>query len=217
MDRTEYEKRLEESRQVWNKAADTFDNEPDHGLGDGVVRTAWMALLRSHLPASPASILDIGCGTGSLSIVLAELGHHVMGIDLSPAMIARARQKAVSHGYAIQFQVMDAAFPKFEAQQFEVIVCRHLLWTLSDIGHVVQRWTDLLKPEGRFLLVEGFWNTGAGLHANEIVSALPAGMTQIAIHDLSAQVELWGGAVTDERCLIVAHKPSPYLSHNALG
>ncbi len=201
-----YEKQLEETRHVWDEAADSFDNEPDHGLRNEVVRTAWTALLHSHLPAPPASILDIGCGTGSLSVVLAELGHHVIGIDLSPAMITLARQKAASKGYAIQFQVMDAAFPQFEAQQFEVIVCRHLLWALPDKEQVLQRWADLLKPDGRFLLVEGFWHTGAGLHTDEIVSALPVGMTQIAIQDLAAQPDLWGSKVTDERYMIVAHK-----------
>ncbi len=203
---TAHENQLEETRRMWDEAADSFDNEPDHGLRDEVVRTAWTALLRSHLPAAPAVVLDIGCGTGSLSIVLAELGHHVIGIDLSPAMIDRAREKAASKGVAIQFQVMDAAFPQFEAQQFEVIVCRHLLWALLDTDQVLQRWANLLKPEGRFLLIEGFWHTGAGLHANEIVSALPAAMMQITIHDLAAQVELWGGKVTDERYAIVAHK-----------
>ncbi|MBE2268755.1 MAG: class I SAM-dependent methyltransferase, partial [Anaerolinea sp.] len=151
-DQTQYDKLLEESRQVWDAAADSFDDEPDHGLRDEVVRDAWTALLKSHLPSAPSRILDIGCGTGSLSIVFAELGHQVTGIDLSPAMIDRARQKATSRGFAIQFQVMDAAFPKFDSQQFEVIVCRHLLWALPDMDQVLQRWADLLKPEGRFLL-----------------------------------------------------------------
>ena len=201
-----YEQQLEKTRHVWDQAADSFDHEPDHGLHDEVVRTAWTALLQSHLPTSPASILDIGCGTGSLSVVLAELGHHVIGIDLSPAMITLARQKAASKGHTIQFQVMDAVFPQFKAQQFEVIVCRHLLWALPDREQVLQRWANLLKPDGLFLLIEGFWYTGAGLHAGEIVSALPVGMMLIAIQDLAAQPNLWGSNVTDERYAIIAHK-----------
>lgn len=205
-DQSEYQKQLEESRELWDKAAESFDDKPDHGLCDEVVRTAWKALLRSYLPPSRAHILDMGCGTGSLSIVLAELGHHVIGVDLSSAMIALARQKATSHGYAIQVQVMDAAFPQFQAQQFEAIVCRHLLWTLPSIDHVLQRWADLLKPEGQLILIEGFWNTGAGLHAEEIVSAFPVGMTRIAVQDLVSRAELWGDEVTDERYVIIAHK-----------
>lgn len=202
----EYEKRFDESRQLWDRAAGSFDDEPDHGLRDEGIRAAWMALLRSHLPSAPALILDIGCGTGSLSVVLAELGHQVSGIDFSPAMIALAADKATTNGYAIQFQVMDAAFPTFEARQFDAIVCRHLLWTLPDIDRVLQRWAVLLKPEGRLLLIEGFWNTGAGLHAQEILLALPACVTQIGIHDLTDQAELWGDQVTDERYAILARK-----------
>ena len=54
------------------------------------------------------------------------------------------------------------------------------------------------------ILIEGFWHTGSGLHAQQIVDALPASMTNIAVHDLSAQPELWGKAVTDERYAVLA-------------
>ncbi|MBI5959806.1 MAG: methyltransferase domain-containing protein, partial [Chloroflexi bacterium] len=89
----ENKKRLDETRQLWDEAAALFDNEPDHGLRDPVVRAGWTLLLRASLPPAPAVILDIGCGTGSLSLVLAELGYHVTGIDLSPAMITLAETK----------------------------------------------------------------------------------------------------------------------------
>ncbi|MGB4872206.1 MAG: class I SAM-dependent methyltransferase, partial [Candidatus Promineifilaceae bacterium] len=46
-----------------------------------------------------AAILDIGCGTGSLSAVLAGLGHQVTGIDLSPVMISIAQTKAAKQGW----------------------------------------------------------------------------------------------------------------------
>src|SRR5215208_3144651 len=103
------EKRLQESRQYWDDLASTFDNEPDHGLRDPVVRGTWIKLLETWLPQTSVTILDIGCGTGSLSIALAELGHKVTGIDLSPSMISLAQPKAASYGLPIEFHVMDAA------------------------------------------------------------------------------------------------------------
>jgi 2-polyprenyl-3-methyl-5-hydroxy-6-metoxy-1,4-benzoquinol methylase len=195
---------LNRSRQFWNNAAASFDDEPDHGLRDPKVLAAWTALFRAALPATQAALLDIGCGTGSLSLVLAGLGYDVTGIDLSPAMLARAESKAKLSGFTIHFQAMDAAFPQLPPQHFDVIVCRHLLWTLPEFPQVLRRWVGLLKPGGRLLLVEGYWKTGAGLHAEEIVSTLPASLTHIVVQNLSDQADLWGGQVTDERYVISA-------------
>src|SRR5215212_5515303 len=100
------EKRLQESQQYWDDLALTFDNEPDHGLRDSLIRETWTELLKTWLAQPSATVLDIGCGTGSLSIVLAELGHKVTGIDLSPSMISHAQAKA-AHGFQIEFHVMD--------------------------------------------------------------------------------------------------------------
>ena len=152
-------------------------------------------------------VLDIGCGTGSVSVVMAALGHEVTGIDLSPAMIAQAGAKAAEGGYQIPFEVMDASNPQIAPQHFDVIVCRHLLWTLPELAQVLRRWVDLLRPGGRLVLIEGYWHTGAGLHSNEILEALPASLVSVSVHDLSGQPELWGGAITDERYTVIADLP----------
>ncbi|MCA9907238.1 MAG: class I SAM-dependent methyltransferase, partial [Anaerolineae bacterium] len=148
---------------------------------------------------------DIGCGTGSLSLVLAGLGHAVVGIDLAPAMLALAQAKAEAAGHSITFHVMDAALPQLAPEQFDVIVCRHLLWALAEPDQVLERWLRLLKPGGRLLLIEGYWHTGAGLHARELLALLPAALTQATLQPLSDWAELWGGAVEDERYAILAH------------
>jgi 2-polyprenyl-3-methyl-5-hydroxy-6-metoxy-1,4-benzoquinol methylase len=197
------EQRLQQARRYWDAAAATFDDEPDHGLQDTGVRQAWVELLTSLLPTQRAAILDVGCGTGSLSLILAELGHQVVGIDLSAAMIALAQAKS-AEDQPIEFYVMNAAAPQFPSQSFDVIVCRHLLWTLPDLPQIVQRWSDLLKPAGRMILIEGFWHTGGGLHAPEVVAALPASLARVSVRDLSSADALWGKPVADERYAVVA-------------
>jgi 2-polyprenyl-3-methyl-5-hydroxy-6-metoxy-1,4-benzoquinol methylase len=165
----------EDSRRYWDDVAPSFDNEPDHGLRDPVVLEHWTRFLRESLPYPKATILDVGCGTGSLSVILARLGHRVTGIDLSPSMISLARSKAVTLGLEVEFHVMDAASSHLPGKQFDAIVCRHLLWTLPEPEQVLQRWSALLQEKGRLILIEGYWGTGAGLYAKEIIEILPAG------------------------------------------
>src|SRR6478609_5325654 len=58
--------------ELWDAQAARFDDEPDHGLHDPLVRDAWRSLLRSVLPPSPGRVADLGCGTGTLSLLLVE-------------------------------------------------------------------------------------------------------------------------------------------------
>jgi len=196
--------RLQNARQYWDDQAPLFDDEPDHGLCDSIVLESWTDCLKSWLPYTHATILDIGCGTGSLSVVLAGLGHKVTGIDLSPSMISIAQAKAAKQTYEITFHVMDAAFPQLPYKQFDVILCRHLLWALPEPQDVLQRWSELLKQEGRLVLIEGYWGTGAGLHAKDITAMLPPSFINVSIQDLGDHRNLWGKNVTDERYAIIA-------------
>ena len=200
------ENRLQSSRQYWDNLASSFDDEPDHGLRNPIVLENWTNFLSAALPNTRVAILDIGCGTGSLSVLLAGLGHTVTGIDLSPSMISLARRKAEALGYQIEFHVMDAASPRIPSEHFDAIVCRHLLWTLPEPKQVLQRWADLLKQKGRLILIEGYWGTGAGLHANQIIEILPSSFEDFSLQNLSANANFWGKEVSDERYAIIADK-----------
>lgn len=195
---------LHKAREYWDGMAHSFDDEPDHGLRDPGVLSSWTKLLSAWLPNPLARLLDIGCGTGSLSVVLAGLGYQVSGIDLSPNMIDLAREKAARLGHHIEFEVMDAAFPQLQPHQFDGIVCRHLLWALPDPAGVLGRWAELMRPGGRLLLIEGFWETGGGLHAKQIIEMLPPSFLLISHQDLSDHPALWGKPVSDERFAIIA-------------
>jgi 2-polyprenyl-3-methyl-5-hydroxy-6-metoxy-1,4-benzoquinol methylase len=196
--------RFQEARRYWDREAPNFDDEPDHGLRDSIVYEAWESRIKTWFPASPSRVLDIGCGTGSLSVMLIGLGYTVTGVDFSPAMIDIAKAKALTKGLDVEFAIMDAAFPGLAPRQFGAVICRHLLWALPEPGKVLQRWTRLLKQDGRLVLVEGYWEAGGGLHLDEVRKILPSSFTGVTIENLSDHPDLWGKHVTDERYVIIA-------------
>ena len=208
---TQDKNHLQKTQQYWDHAASNFDDEPDHGLQDPIVYEAWRSLLKTWLPSTPSTVLDIGCGTGSLSVLLANLGYKVTGTDLSSAMInaaaAKAKAKATPNGLGIEFHVMDAAFPSLAPRQFDAIICRHLLWSLPEPEKVLQRWTELLKQNGTLILVEGYWEAGGGLHLGDVLKMLPSSLTGVKSENLSDRSDLWGKNVADERYAIVARFP----------
>lgn len=191
-------------RTDWDAAAPSFDDEPDHGLRDPEVRRAWSLRLRDWLPGRPSDILDLGCGTGSLSLLAAEQGHRVTGVDSSPAMIGLARAKLAGRDAA--FLVGDAATPPVGEQRYDVLLVRHVLWTLPDPARVLRHWRGLLRPGGRLVLVEGVWGTVSpvGIPADRLVGLLTPLAVEVRLERLSDDPALWGHAVADERYAVVA-------------
>ena len=190
-------------RERWDEHAATFDDDADHGLRDPGVRSAWARLLRHALPSVPASVADLGCGTGSLSVLVASAGHRVWGLDVSPRMLEVAAGKAASHGVPVTFVRGDAAAPPLRAGSCDVVLARHVLWALPDPAAALARWVALLRPGGRIVLIEGRWATGAGLPAREC-AALVRRCGRTARVQVLDDPALWGRTITDERYLLLS-------------
>ncbi|GAA1942226.1 hypothetical protein GCM10009837_80420 [Streptomyces durmitorensis] len=193
----------------WDAEAATFDDEPDHGLRDAVVREAWAQRLGDWLPMAPGDVLDLGCGTGSLSLLAAERGHRVTAVDLSPNMVERAREKL--SGHEAEVLVGDAGEPPVEGRRFDVILVRHVLWMLPDPEATLRHWCGLLRRGGRLILIEGVWGTTnpSGIPASRLISALTPMTGRLHSERLSGDERLWGKRVEDERYAIVAHVAGP--------
>lgn len=189
---------------MWDAEAEAFDEEPDHGLRDPVVRDAWQSLLRSLVPPIPSRIADLGCGTGTLSLLLAEDAHQVDGVDFSPEMIRRAEAKAGTFP-GVTFRVGDAAEPDLPRAAYDVVLCRHVLWALPSPAEALARWVDLLLPDGRLVLVEGSWSTGAGLTGAETVRLVEGAGLAAELRPLPDEA-YWGGRIDDERYAVVGRR-----------
>lgn len=178
---------------LWDAEAGAFDEAADHGLRDPAVRAAWRALLLPLLPVPPSRVADLGCGTGSLSLLLAEQGHRVDAVDFSPRMVEQARAKTAGSA-GVRVLVGDAADLPLAEAAYDVVLCRHVLWALPDPAAALRRWVRLLAPAGRLLLVEGRWGTGAGLSTAETV-ALAEAAGRTAVVTPLPDPALWGGPV----------------------
>ncbi len=72
---------------------------------------------------SPRTVLDLACGTGTVSRLLAQDGYAVTGVDLSPGMLEVARQGTTEAGLPILFHQQDAADLDLGASQFDTVIC----------------------------------------------------------------------------------------------
>ncbi|MCS7475685.1 class I SAM-dependent methyltransferase [Umezawaea endophytica] len=187
-------------RKFWDAQAASFDEEPDHGLLDPDVRAAWEEVLLPEMPPVPARVADLGCGTGSVTALLAGAGYDVRGVDLSDAMVAAARAKV---GLSARVSQGDAADPPFDPASVDVVFARHVLWALPDPDAALARWLRLLRPGGRLVLVEGLWSTGSGISAARCRDLVGRHRTEVLVRALD-DPRLWGGPTSDERYLLTS-------------
>ena len=197
------ESMTEDMRALWNREAETFDQAADHGLLDPSVRRTWSDLLLSLIgPKRGQRVADLGCGTGTLSTLLASEGAHLVhGVDFSPEMIRRAREKAASLAPRPIFTEADAADPPLPKASFDVVLCRHVLWAMPDPSAALEKWIELLAPGGVLILIEGHWSNGAGLPASECVRLVEGLRTEVELQMLTDPA-YWGAPTVDERYLI---------------
>jgi len=138
-----------EIKDYWNKRSSTFDLSPGHIIANRKEENAWKSLLQDKVGGNNRKILDIGTGTGFLSLMLAEMGHEVVGLDISEEMIEKAKKKAVGQGVEIMFKQGDAENLPFETGYFDALVNRAVLWTLPDPKKAIAEWRRVLKPGGK--------------------------------------------------------------------
>lgn len=147
----EYNDRKEQIVHYWEKRSESFLEQRRSELANPIAKR-WMKEIEKQIPAGRRlKILDVGCGAGFFSILLAKEGHEVFGIDLTPEMIENAIQLAEEENADCCFQVMDAENPMFADETFDVVISRNLTWTLPNAEHAYGEWMRVLKTGGVLL------------------------------------------------------------------
>lgn len=135
----------------WTKRSADFAKLREKELESGMAGL-WLSEIEPQLPEERGlRILDVGTGSGFFAVLLAESGHQVTGIDLTPAMIGEAEKLAKENGVEAEFLVMDAENLEFTDEQFDALVSRNLTWTLPHPEQAYREWIRVLKPGGVLL------------------------------------------------------------------
>lgn len=130
----------------------------------------WQLFLTGLDLSQSDDVLDLGCGTGARTCTLTPLVSRgsVVGLDLSPAMIAHARESAARAGIAnVEFVAGDAQVYPFGADSFDVVISSFGSMFFADPVAAFTNLRGALRREGRLALL-----TWRGLAENEWMTAL---------------------------------------------
>jgi ubiquinone/menaquinone biosynthesis C-methylase UbiE len=172
-------------------------------------------LLEAVRPSPDDRMLDVGCGTGRISLALAPLVSHVTGVDLTPAMLDQARALQADAGISnIEWREADVTALPFLDGAFSLVTCRAMLHhtlspaaVLAEMGRVCARHgriavTDLTPAAGKSAAFDAIEILRDPSH----VHAMPAdelraigaslGLHEIAVHIHKVRLSLEAVLVT---------------------
>lgn len=189
----------EEIRAYWSRRSETFDRAFGHHIPEGPEFDAWAGAIREHLGPEPRRVLELACGTGEVTRLLVSLGHEVTALDFSEAMLAVARRKHAGNAQ-VRFLLADAENPMEPEGSYDAIVCRHLVWTLTEPAAAFAEWHRLLRPGGRLLVFDGNWAqpTAVGRMASFAIAQLDRVLGADPYYD---------GALSDRHAAIMQQLP----------
>lgn len=102
-----------------------------------------------------AKLLDVGCGAGREAIALVKMGFEVMGIDISPNMVAKATENAKKEGLNINFKVQSVTDIDCPAKYFDYVLFSREIYSYIPTKKLrietLRKIRDILKPDGILL------------------------------------------------------------------
>ncbi len=127
-------------------------------LMQDVPYTGWvryLARLFAKHNIKPEGILDIGCGTGNVTIPLAEMGYNLTGLDMSPEMLAVAEEKARTKGLAVNWLCQDMRAMDLADLRFDLVISMtdslNYISTAIELQHIFKKVYNLLQDGGWFI------------------------------------------------------------------
>lgn len=140
----------DEGWQGWDDYARFYDWENQRTIGRRDIR-----LWQDFVAGTPGRVLELGCGTGRVCVPLARAGAHVVGVDRSAAMLARARarRRRAHADQMLQLVRADIRSLPFDANCFQIVIAPYgiiqSLLSDRDLRAVLQAAARALEPGGR--------------------------------------------------------------------
>ena len=199
---------IERSRAYWSQRAKEYSALHDASRHQEL-RDAFRKLLRGFMPRDKGPhgqrrtrALDVGCGSGFMSLILAELGCDVTAVDFSRDMLDEAKRNAARAGAAsIEFVQADVQRLAFEEGSFDMAVSRNVLWVLPDAAAAYAGAFRALRPGG--VLVAFDANYGSAFNA-----AAAAGPRARASHPKARTSCASGNAIVADLPVTRAKRPA---------
>jgi SAM-dependent methyltransferase len=119
------------------------------------------AVLQRVDPQPGERVLDLACGTGAVPELVAAKGIEVVGIDLAPALIEQAKERAAERGLDIDYRVGDVEALDLEDASFDVVTSTCGLMFAPDHAAVAKELVRVTKPGGRIGMA--CWTLDSGL------------------------------------------------------
>ena len=139
---------MQDATLFWGRIAPKYAKSP---VRDQQAYEATLARTRTYLGAQD-KVLELGSGTGSTALILADAVAEYTATDLSPAMTAIGRSKAADQGVEnVRFVAADVFDPILDGETYDVVTGFNLFHLLEDPDAAMQQVHRLLKPGGLFI------------------------------------------------------------------
>ncbi|MFC1502485.1 class I SAM-dependent methyltransferase [bacterium] len=142
-------------RQIYNEGYQSTDILPNRRLISRLLqkRNDWLEE-KLRCATKKGFALDVGCGTGQTSIKIAQMGFHVIGIDISDKRINTAKEQSHHLDYKIDFIVGNVDNMAFRNECFDLIYCTAILHHLPNLDRIMKTFGRLLSEDGLLLITE---------------------------------------------------------------
>lgn len=135
---------IREGYKIWSEVYDHHFNP--------LIELEERPLLESIGNVKNKKVLDVGCGTGRISLKLLRKGARIFSIDIIPQMLNKAKEKAKKYGGKYEFKLASVYRIPYKNNEFDVVVCSLLISHLKNLRKAIGEMSRVLKPNGHLII-----------------------------------------------------------------